>query len=425
MRCGASATSEGNLKRELKCDEECARLERNRKLAVALDIDPATHTDDHVPYSADTLKFFSGKPTWCTDQEREFRVFAADEKEKRLRFKPMASPYRSFLHSLAEDYGLDSESMDPEPHRHIAVFKTPRFVSAPMKTLRDAWRIRQNQLRVEGRELIANAQAKAEADAKAQAAAMAPFNGYLLQQPRFALTTDDILAALAGSQSNSNSIVAGPDSNIEFGVQFLPNEDVALIAGFHLQPKDGVDTLLERALVDAKAAYFRGLISQYKLGASMILVRFDDSLNVMRREGLDDGGGSGGWSQVAAKGAAPRRPPVSAAFGAKSGYAVLQASSNPSAASKSKAQEKKDKKKTERKASVADDWEAELEKDEAELEKAIQGIKVEENAVDTLQEIFESGNEASDGQPGVVDDAGRMATPVSEVDRQGVAEAAT
>lgn len=91
---------------------------------------------------------------------RQFRVFAGDSNEKRLRFKPMISVHRAFLHALAEDYGFDSESLDPDPHRHVVVFKTPRFVSAPTKPLRDAWRIRQNHLREEGKELIASAQAK-------------------------------------------------------------------------------------------------------------------------------------------------------------------------------------------------------------------------------------------------------------------------
>lgn len=91
--------------------------------------------DDHIPYSAKTLELFRDNTKFCQSYEREFRVFAADDQEKRLRFKPMQAIQREFLHSLAEDFGLDSESQDPEPHRHVCVFKTPRFVSAPMKTL--------------------------------------------------------------------------------------------------------------------------------------------------------------------------------------------------------------------------------------------------------------------------------------------------
>lgn len=375
VRCGASATSEGNLKKELKCDEECARLERNRKLAVALEIDPATHTDQHIPYSANTLRSFSEMPKWCSEQERQFRVFASSEDEKRLRFKPMQANHRSFLHDLAEDYGLDSESMDPEPHRHVAVFKTPRFVSAPTKTLRDAWRIRQSQLREEGKEMIANAQAKADAEIKARNAMSGPYNGYLLKRARFALTEDELFAALAGAQSNTTTATPGPDSNLDFNIHFLPNEDIALLATFHLPPQENASQALEKSLTGSKPSYARALVSQFKLGESLHLTRFDDSLNVVRRENLDTGPAGGGWSQVAAKAAAPRPPPAVHSVGQKSGFAVLQTglgALNAVNPKKTKSQEKRDKKK-ERKASVADDWEVELEKEEAALEKAVLG----------------------------------------------------
>ncbi|KAK3300043.1 uncharacterized protein B0H64DRAFT_379796 [Chaetomium fimeti] len=119
----------------LECDDECLRLQRNRKLADALKIDPSTHTDDHIPYSDGTLKLFRENAKWAQEQERELRVFAAAPEEKRIRFKPMPAYQRAFLHHLAADFGLDTESQDPGPHRHVCVFKTPRFVSAPAKTL--------------------------------------------------------------------------------------------------------------------------------------------------------------------------------------------------------------------------------------------------------------------------------------------------
>jgi len=137
----ASKTSEGNSKKTLECNDECLKLQRNARLAAALNIDPATHLDDHIPYSTETLDFFKESTKFCQTYEREFRVFASDPKEKRLRFKPMQANQRAFIHALAEDYGLDSESQDPEPHRHVSIFKTPRFVSAPMKTLAQCVRI--------------------------------------------------------------------------------------------------------------------------------------------------------------------------------------------------------------------------------------------------------------------------------------------
>jgi hypothetical protein len=55
---------------------------RNRKLALALNIDPEVHKDDRIPYSTDTLKMFQENIKWAQTQEREFRVFAADDTEK-------------------------------------------------------------------------------------------------------------------------------------------------------------------------------------------------------------------------------------------------------------------------------------------------------------------------------------------------------
>merc|ERR1711939_596869 len=142
IKCLASKSSPGNSKKTLDCNEECLRLQRNAKLAAALNIDPATHTDDHIPYSTTTLSFFADHQKFGQQYEREFRVFAADDTEKRLRFKPMQPHQRAFIHALAEDFGLDSESQDPEPHRHVCIFKTPRFVSSPMKTLSQCVKIR-------------------------------------------------------------------------------------------------------------------------------------------------------------------------------------------------------------------------------------------------------------------------------------------
>lgn len=250
---------------------------------------------------------------------------------------------------------------------------------------------------------------KADTEAKARAAAREPFNGYLLEQPRFALTIDDIHSALASAQANNTTVGTGPDSNLDFNVQFLPSEHVAIVAGFHLQPKGvGVDAGLERSIVDAKSAYYRGLISQHKLGSSLTLARFDDSLNITRREGPSDSNSSGGWSQVAAKAAAPRRAPVASAVGSKSGFAVLQ-SGGTFVAKKSKTQEKKQKKK-ERKASVADDWEDEMEKEEAELERAIRGESIV--AAPLEGEATDAGQKASDG----------AASPVEAVTESDVAD---
>ncbi|KAF2084133.1 hypothetical protein K490DRAFT_13441, partial [Saccharata proteae CBS 121410] len=217
MRCLAAKDSEGNATKSLKCDDECARLERNRKLAMALNVDPESQKDDHIPYSTETLQLYQQSPQWSQTQEREFRVFATSPEEKRFRFKPMPQHQRAFIHALAEDFGLDSQSMDKEPHRHVAIFKTPRFVSAPTKTLADCARIRYNQ-RVAAAPPAADA-AKS-GPLKASNVVGDPFNAFLLSNPRFGLTLDELRTAVRPVLDSS--------SNLAFDISFLPSEEVVM-----------------------------------------------------------------------------------------------------------------------------------------------------------------------------------------------------
>ena len=326
-RCLASRSNEGNTQKTLKCDDECARLERNRKLALALNIDPVTHQDDHVPYTSQTLQMYQEFPQWAQVQEKELRIFAADGTTKRLRFKPMPPRQRSFLHSLSEDFGFDSESMDPEPHRHVAVFKTPRFVAAPMKTLADCVRIRT----VPVSNLGSSSQPPNDL-----------FNGFLLTAPRFGLTVDEVRTALQQAFSTAPTLA--------FDISFLPDESIVLKA----KPSSPTTTIsppsLAASLRSLKAAVSAAVASQ-SIAGSLSLCTVDTSLNVTRKD-LDQSSVHNGWSQVAAKAAsgmkfAPKQIPV----GVKSSYVILG---------------QKAKKKEKQEDMIVDDWEEEVRREEAE-----------------------------------------------------------
>ncbi|KAJ5577965.1 uncharacterized protein N7459_006929 [Penicillium hispanicum] len=118
----------------LTCDDECARLDRNRSLASALgiDIDQTTtvqaFTSTNLPYSAETLdqylKLASTVPlSTLQTYETNLHALATDTSNRSIRFQPAKSTLRSFTHSLASDWGFITESHDPEPHRHVFVLK--------------------------------------------------------------------------------------------------------------------------------------------------------------------------------------------------------------------------------------------------------------------------------------------------------------
>jgi transcriptional repressor NF-X1 len=310
MRCLASKTHETSPpRRTLTCDDECLRLQRNRKLAEALNIS-SDHMDDHIPYSTATLDMFKDMAKWCQTQEREFRVFAADESEKRLRFKPMPSQYRAFLHCLAEDFGLDSESMDPEPHRHVVIFKTPRFVSAPMKTLAQCMKIKPKE--------------DSSLPSTSRIQSIEPFNALILNSPRFALTVDELRAQLKADLSTAPMYT--------FGIEFLPSEEVVLY------PKSNtLDEGLEMTLTRLKPLVTK-TVTTHSLAAGVSLCRVDSSLNVVRRDHCMEA--ESGWSQVV-KGAPLKSASSSGWTGAsKSSYTVLRNASKLKEKQKAKEVEK-------------------------------------------------------------------------------------
>jgi len=267
-------------------------------------VDPATHTDDHIPYSDTTLKFFREDPTWAQTQEREFRVFASAPEEKRLRFKPMPSNKRAFLHSLAEDFGFDSESEDPEPHRHVCIFKTPRFVSPPYKTLAQCMRI----IKANAAVSAASHRRQHVAERQAQSQIQQTFNALLLRDARFGLTIDELERAIA----NDLAAAARSGPALKFTTSFLPSEEI-LIQAAPVSTAAAVATSLpatpqsiEATLTTMKPSLAK-TIARLGLANAVSLCHADNSLNITRREG-DKAAGSGGWSAVASRGSWRRTP---------------------------------------------------------------------------------------------------------------------
>ncbi|KAI1910033.1 FKBP12-associated protein [Ophidiomyces ophidiicola] len=150
-KCGSTHSKPKFHDDKLKCDDECARLQRNRDIAAALrvDIDPLTttatgtqprsHDTETFPYSDETLDLYiqsSSSSTLATLQgfEASLHSLAIQTSQKCTRFSPCRSQLRAFIHSLAADWGFQSESFDPEPVRHVLVSKTQGWISPGVAT---------------------------------------------------------------------------------------------------------------------------------------------------------------------------------------------------------------------------------------------------------------------------------------------------
>lgn len=273
---------------------------------------------------------------WATTQEREFRVFADDVDEKRMRFKPMPAHQRAFLHSLAEDFGLDSESQDPEPHRHVVIFKTPKFVSAPKKTLAQSLR-------------LAKVAPPPAATAKpTNRPDQEPFNALLLPAPRFGLTTEELEKALAAD--------IGPSAHkpITFSVTF-PSDEVLIrahapLTAATIATSSATPQAVENLLKTIRPSVSRKIAAE-NLAGSVILCTVDAAGAIVRKEG---GATEPGWSAVAGRSAWRPKPAGPAAPEKKKGFGFVALRKLGTGKEKVKAEP------------VVDDWMAEVEKEEKE-----------------------------------------------------------
>lgn len=319
----------------LKCDEECARLQRNRNLAQALHISDS-HEDDHVPYSTATLNMYLEDVAWSHKQEEALRLFAADEMEKRLRFKPMKTRQRAFIHSIAEDFGFDGESIDPEPHRHVVLFKTPKFVAAPMKTLAQAARIKRAALAISAPVHAASGNRANEA--------RHDYNGLLVTHPKFALTEEEL---------KPHIMKAAPATEFEIIFMACP-EAIALVPAQSWETPEQLTTLLSSVQPTISAELVKS-----NLAGAVVLSVFDMTAaqpKILHQQGGRESSLTNGWSRVAAKKAAPIEAPQVKALGQRPVYTVL--GSKLAEARRKKLEEEDILRRQAEEDDVVDDWEA-------------------------------------------------------------------
>ncbi|KAI1461978.1 hypothetical protein F4805DRAFT_464768 [Annulohypoxylon moriforme] len=326
VKCMATKKNPSPDRGTLACDDECLRLKRNALLAEALSIDPQTHTDDHVPYSETTLNFYKEFPQFAQTYEREFRVFATDPGQKLLRLKPMKSHQRAFLHSLAEDFGFDSQSADPEPHRHVCLFKTPRFVSAPMKTIAQSLNIKPPQQ---------STSAQQSTWVREEIPGTQPFNALILSAPKFGLTIEELDSAL------KKQYAVYP--YYKFDTDFLP--DTVIIRGSGAWRPQDLETVMS-----ALKPVVLNTVTSLGYAKRVSLCHVDDELNILRSEKESGRTDDKGWSAVIRRSSRPTTSstPTSKAIPVRNTFIALK-----------KKTPKQEKKPVEEEV---EDWEKEAEK---------------------------------------------------------------
>ena len=293
VKCLASNSKPSPSHPRVECDDECLRLERNKRLAEALNIDPTSQLTDHIPYSDTTLKLFKSLGSWAEDKEREFRVFTQSKDEIRMRFAPMPSGKRQFLHVLAEDYRLESFSEDREPHRHVVVNKQTfaKDLLPPSKTLSQCMKIRERQAAEQQQAAKAAQQSNNPTQEREE-----PFNALLLTSPSFGLTIEDLHSALDPTLSTRSLTM--------YNIEFLPSDEVLIrvTAGYSasLGPESLLTTLRDQILA---------IVKEKDLAGGVVMAAANSQSEILRRERTSRHDPTG-WNAVAGRAAKKEGGPI-------------------------------------------------------------------------------------------------------------------
>ncbi|ANB14156.1 Fap1p [Sugiyamaella lignohabitans] len=122
----------------IKCDESCAIVERNKKMAEALGLDYQAKLASSAQhkYNDDLLDLYYVDPDWSDTIEANLTEFLAMQPPtKELRLPPMNPQRRMFVHLLCEEFQLQSHSIDSGQNRSVVVLRTHNAITpaAPLR----------------------------------------------------------------------------------------------------------------------------------------------------------------------------------------------------------------------------------------------------------------------------------------------------
>ncbi|XP_063241650.1 protein shuttle craft [Bacillus rossius redtenbacheri] len=109
----------------LECSDECKLIERNRRMAIGLQIQNPDLSAKLTPRYSDFLRQWGKKdPQFCStvhDKLTELVQLAKQSKQKSrsYSFQPMNRDKRHFIHEYCEHFGCESVAYDQEPKRNI------------------------------------------------------------------------------------------------------------------------------------------------------------------------------------------------------------------------------------------------------------------------------------------------------------------
>ncbi|CAG8536648.1 2181_t:CDS:10 [Acaulospora colombiana] len=234
--CNATSENPEEIKgRQLECNESCALVERNRKLASALELGDRINEGDLIKaipeYEEDLLQYYSIHKDWAKNIENTLSDFLLKSNKPTLNFPPMKSTHRKFIHQLCVHYRLSSCSVDVEPFRSVIVKKQADSAVPPL--LPSQVFSKQGKLSI-----IAPPSTTPEQPARKQ---KQPINALYLSELAVGSTEEELESALGSLFGKS-----------KFHIKWVSGEDLVIIPSAGSIHMDELESLLMRVKQSVK-----------------------------------------------------------------------------------------------------------------------------------------------------------------------------
>ncbi|KAF9988071.1 hypothetical protein BGZ65_012460 [Modicella reniformis] len=238
--CNASADNPSDGKpRIIKCNDYCLIAERNKRVALALDIEEtASAPGPRIPdYDSYVLDYASANMEFTLKIEKQLGEWVADISKPILYFPAMKGHRRKFVHELAANYNVTSESVDVEPYRSVTIRRLPD-TSIPDLLASQACRQKRP---------VTTSSASSTVEQLRKPMIKDPVNAIYLHDLVFGLTRSELAAQLAP--------VFG---NIKYGIRWLTDDDAVLVPHPGSMQMDELEIVLVRLRSGIKTIAAKG-----------------------------------------------------------------------------------------------------------------------------------------------------------------------
>ncbi|KAF9205577.1 FKBP12-associated protein [Haplosporangium sp. Z 27] len=235
--CNASAENVWDGKpRIIKCNDYCLIAERNKRVALALEIDEnSSQPGPRIPdYDSYVLDYALANMEFTLKIEKQLAEWVADTTKPMLNFPPMKGHRRKFIHELAAHYNVTSESVDVEPYRSVTI---RRHLNTSVPDLLASQACRQKRSAGSSTSTTTNT-----VEQLRKPMIKDPVNAIYLHDLTFGLTRSELAAQLAP--------VFG---NIKYGIRWLTDDDAVLVPHPGSMQMDELEAVLVRLRAGIKA----------------------------------------------------------------------------------------------------------------------------------------------------------------------------